>query len=250
MRLYLAGVLEKTSILTEEETKNYLTNRNILLSFAYWNERFEQYTDLPRHLIIDSGGFTFKHSVKNFDRETLMEYAKKYAEFLKRFNVKEYFELDVEELWGIEAYKDCLHFLQDKTGIEPIYIMHAHRGLEWWKMICKKVPYVAIAVRHFNDEQNKYLLDYAHSCGCRVHGLAQTNVDKLFWLNYDSVDSSTWSAGPRFSTKQLFDGHRIIKENQFRTDEIQVSNVKMSSHCIKEWLKLSEYFYKEMEPIW
>ena len=55
MRLYLAGVLEKTSILTEEETRDYLTNRNILLSFAYWNERFEQYMDLPRHLIIDSG---------------------------------------------------------------------------------------------------------------------------------------------------------------------------------------------------
>lgn len=265
MRIYLSSffeepALEPKKVEDKSEYISLLKDSHILASFAYHKDKHEEYYPYCKSLLVDSGAFTFMvKSIKsggkfNFD---IKSYCKKYAEFVKKNNVENFIELDIEGAYGFETYEYCLKMLQDITGKEPIYVFHKWRGLDYFKELVKKKDYICLGdvdVTTRNGAQEKYFswfVDEAHKNNCRVHGLAFTQIDKLRHIPFDSVDSSSWTTGARFASPSRFDGHTILRYDCKRTDERElVHNAIVKKHDYLEWKELQKYFDTEMEPIW
>lgn len=261
MIIYLSSALESADLRKngEEKFKNCIKDSHILSSFAYHKDGFEKYYPLCKSLMLDSGAFTIMQSaIKNGGKKNnfdVMDYCRKYANHIKKYNIENFLELDIEGAYGFEVYKDCLHLLQDITGREPIYVYHRWRGLDYYKELVKKYSYVALGdvdIVNGHSSQVNYIpwfLDEAHKNNCKVHGLAFTNVRNLAIYPFDSVDSSTWSAGVRFAQTCRFDGHQIMKYSHNLPNKLWTQD--RSDVLIKdflEWKKLQKYFDSEFEP--
>ena len=264
MRIYLSSFFEEPALAPKKggdksEYIRLLRDAHILASYAYHKDEHDEYYPYCKSLLVDSGAFTFMlKSIRgnNVDFD-IKSYCKKYAEFVKKNNIKNFIELDVEGAYGFETYKDCLHMLQDITGRDPIYVFHRWRGMDYYKELVKQKDYICLGdvdVGSGNKVQEKYFswfVDEAHRNNCKVHGLAFTQVDKLKQIPFDSVDSSSWTAGARYASVCRFDGHSIRKYNCKRTEEKELMhNSIIKKHDYLEWKALQKYFDSEIEPIW
>ena len=262
MRLYLSTVFENLCqyqllVRNPNVLKESVNNAHILLSFAYMKEEYVHYYSECKSLMMDSGAFTIMNNKKSKNSFNPMEYCKKYAEHIKKNNIDLFLELDIEGVYGFDVYKDCLHCLQDITGKDPIYVFHKWRGIDYYKELVKQKDYIAlgdVSVGAGGRELYKYFpwfLNEAHKNNCKVHGLAFTSLNDLQFMNFDSVDSSSWTAGSRYASLSLFNGHNISRYDAKRTEKKELChNEKVFLHDYCEWKKLSQYFDKEYEPIW
>ena len=254
MRLYLSSVLE--SEISLEKKKEFCKGLYVLFSFAY-NNKSDCKTLIPycKDVLMDSGAFTIMNkSKKDFD---IMDYCKRYANFIKENNIEKFIELDIEGVFGFDKYKDCLHCLQDITGKNPIYVFHKWRGIDYYKELVRKYDYVALGDVSVGSGSRKlyqyfpWFLNEAHKNNCKVHGLAFTSMKDLQFMDFDSVDSSSWTMGARYARMFRFDGHSVRTYDCRRTEERELpSSTECKEYCLPEWKKLSEYFDKEYEPIW
>lgn len=256
MRIYLSAVFENLANNKEANMEKLLKDVHVLLSFAYAKEKYIPYYNMCKTFLMDSGAFTMMNNKKKIAFNPL-EYTKKYAEHIKKHNIDLFIEMDIEGVYGFQVYKDCLHCLQDITGKDPIYVFHKWRGIDYYKELVKKYDYVAlgdVSVGAGSRELYKYFpwfLNEAHRNNCKVHGLAFTSLKDLQFMPFDSVDSSSWTSGPRFAHPVLFDGHNINNYDARRTAEKKLCHHdKVFLHDFLEWKKLSQYYDKEYEPIW
>lgn len=261
MRLYISSLFEKISEkpIADFVDKN-IEDMYVLTSFAYWKESFTPYMERAKRFLSDSGAFTVMFSKKGQGNFNPLEYTKKYANFVKSHNIKDFIEMDIDGVYGIDVYKDCLHCLQDITGRDPVPVWHKWRGLENWYDVCKNHKFVC-----FGDVNNKIsregydyfvnFLDIAHSFGTKVHGLGITGMKNLKYLSFDSVDSSTWSSGCRFAEIHKFDGHdifrcRLSKDERRKEKDIDVQKINLNN--LSEWVKLQKYLeqYESSDNDW
>lgn len=252
MKLFLSSVLE--SAIDKNKIKNLINQTNILHSFAYNNDFCSSLYEYCGCLMLDSGAFTIMNSDKN--NFNPMEYCKKYAEHIKKYKIKYFIELDIEGVYGFDVYKDCLHQLQDITGENPIYVFHKWRGLNYFHEIIKKCDYIALGDVSVGRGSRKiydyfpYFLNKAHENNCKVHGLAFTDLNSLSYMDFDSVDSSSWKSGDIFAHPFRFDGHKVNQYNCKRNSERKLDKGSVvQEHDFLEWKKLSQYF-EQFEPIW
>lgn len=255
MRLYLSSTFN--SLPQNSDISSLIENTNILHSFAYHKDSYIQYYDKCKSLMLDSGAFTVMNSKKKKNNFNPLEYTKKYAQHIKENNIELFLEMDIEGVFGFEVYKDCLHCLQDITGKDPIYVFHKWRGLDYYKELVKKYNYVALGDVSVGSGSRKlyeyfpWFLEEAHKNNCRVHGLAFTSLSDLQFMSFDSVDSSSWTAGIRFARPSRFDGHTLQQYNCTRNENrVLTDNKIVSTRDFLEWKKLSQYFDEEYEPIW
>ena len=256
MRLYLSTVLN-SNLNQEKDFEQLLDGTNILQSFAYDFNGAEKYYSMCKSILLDSGAFTVMNSKNKKNVFNPLEYTKKYAEHIKKNNIDLFLEMDIEGVFGFNVYKDCLHCLQDITGKDPIYVFHKWRGLDYYKELVKKYNYVAlgdVSVGSGSRELYKYFpwfLEEAHKNNCKVHGLAFTSLSDLQFMPFDSVDSSSWTAGARFARPSRFDGHKLQQYDCIRNEErCLTENSIVKRHDYLEWKKLSQYYDREYEPIW
>ena len=257
MRVYLSTVLNSSVIMNKPEAEERLKNTHILQSFAYNFKGVEKYYPMCKSVMLDSGAFTVMNSKNKRNSFDPMKYCKEYAEHIKKNNIELFLELDIEGVYGFEVYRDCLHQLQDITGRQPIMVFHKWRGLEYYKEIVKRVPYVAlgdVSVGAGSREIYKYFpwfINEAHKNNCKVHGLAFTSMNDLQFMEFDSVDSSSHTSGARFAHPFRFDGHTVQTYDCKRTETRQLDhNEVIKLHDYIEWQKLSQYYDTEMEPVW
>lgn len=255
MRLYLSSVIE--SFYNKDNVKELLEGANILHSFAYNKPGCSECYSYCKNLLLDSGAFTVMNSKKSRKTFSPMEYCKKYAEHINENNIEHFIELDIEGVYGFDVYRDCLHQLQDMTGKEPIYVFHKWRGLDYYRELVKKYDYIAlgdVSVGGSSREIYKYFpwfIEEAHRNNCRVHGLAFTYVRDLNYMNFDSVDSSTWTMGVKYANPFRFNGHGVRRYYCKRNDVRQLAkNDVVKEHDYLEWKKLSQYYDTEFEPVW
>lgn len=258
MRVYLSSVLE-CEIPFEEKLK-LCSNSYVLHSFAYYKPQIKDLMSACKDVLIDSGAFTLMaRSIRNGNNANfdIKAYCKKYAEFVRDNKIENFIELDVEGAYGFETYKYCLYMLQDITGKDPIYVFHRWRGLDYFKELVKKKNYICLGdvdVVTRNLTQEKYFpwfVEEAHKNNCKVHGLAFTQMDKLKHIPFDSIDSSSWTAGARFANVSRFDGHTVIGYSCKRTESRSLPcSTDCKRHDLPEWIKLQRYFDTQMEPIW
>lgn len=135
MKIYLAGIT-KAFI---DDMKLYLAesggmwhsyfkgenfvNAYILQSFYYADEFTEQYI-IPnaKKFMLDSGAFTFMQNSKHhLDWD---EYVERYANFINKNNVDQFFELDIDSVIGYDKVKQYRDKLEKLTGKQCIPVMN------------------------------------------------------------------------------------------------------------------------------
>lgn len=209
------------------------------------NKQIQQVISAPQIFFLDSGAFTFMNSGVNVNWE---EYLNQYADFINRYDIRHFFELDLDTVIGIEATKKLTACLEAKTGRQCIPVFHACRGLKTWREMCQDYPYVAIGASGLtaeckwvkNDKLLLSMVQIAHEYGTKVHGLGYTRLSNLNHtvIPFDSVDSSACLSGGRFATMYKFTGTKLISTSiKGRSPGYKILN----QHNIKEWIKMQYY---------
>lgn len=212
MKVYIAGDNNKKKILRETlygcdffTGENALAGINILESFYYLRKN-EEFMALVKHFgsfLLDSGAFTFMSGSHkggiNWD-----EYVEEYAAFINRWDVKLFFELDIDSVVGLPETERLREKLEALTGKKPIPVWHRNRGKEYFIKMCEDYPYVALGgIVTKEIDRKKYetafpwFIKTAHEHKCKIHGLGYTTVANLKKYHFDSVDSTSWLYGNR-----------------------------------------------------
>lgn len=217
----------------------------------YWLESFVYFDDwmvslLPhvKEFILDSGAFTFMshRKGKEVDFET---YLRQYIAFINKHDIKNFFEIDIDKIVGLEKVEQMRATLERETGKRCIPVWHKSRGLQYFRDITEEYSRIAIgglAIKDISKSQWPYLrglLDIAHSNKCQVHGLGFTSLKELKDYQFDSVDSSSWNSGGRFGQIYEFTGNSLIihQHKSCRIKDYRAATL----HNFKQWVLYQKY---------
>lgn len=243
MDLYLAGTESRVKMFRDTVKENIFSGTKILQSFYYCNEFTEQVI-IPSvdKFMLDSGAFTFFGTGGkdiNWD-----EWVVKYADFINRNKVDLFFELDIDAIVGYDKVKYYRRKLESLTGKPCIPVWHKNRGKEDFIQMCKDYDYVALGgLTEKGKERNKFFpwfIDTAHKHGAKIHGLGFTSLNELPLYHFDSVDSTSWTAGNRFGIIYAFDGKTMVKH--VKNENQRLADARSTAvHNFKEWVKFQKY---------
>lgn len=224
--------------------ENALKNINILESFYYLrkNEEFMTLVGNFGSFLLDSGAFTFisgshKGGI-NWD-----EYVEEYAAFINRWNVKLFFELDIDSVVGLTETERLREKLEALTGRKPIPVWHRSRGKKYFIQMCKNYPYVALGgivtkeiPRQKYETAFPWFIKTAHEHGTKIHGLGYTTVANLQKYRFDSVDSTAWLYGNRGGYIYKFNPRTGLLE-QIKKDGCRLKTREGAVNNFNEWVK-------------
>lgn len=207
MEIYLAG---------ESPYKNgkYASwdDLNILETFYYARNNKYLPNLLPhaRNFLLDSGAFTFMNS--GVEHPDFDKYLEEYAAFINKYDIKLFFELDIDSIVGLKEVERLRRKLTALTGKKPIPVWHTERGKRYFEDMCHEFDYVglgsiakvsppriAVEPRYFN-----WFIKTAHKNRCKIHGLGYTSIKGLHKYHFDSVDSTAWLYGNMSGTVYNF----------------------------------------------
>lgn len=240
MKLCLAGTYDRENIL-----KNAIKSDYILESFWYIKEWQIKQIQQCKLFLLDSGAFTFMNNSKkevNWD-----QYVESYANFINKYNIENFFELDIDNIVGIKEVERLRNKLETLTKKKCIPVWHKSRGLEYWEKMCKDYDYVAIGgivTKEIKPQEYKYftpMLKIAKENNCKVHGLGFTGVKHLHKYPFYSVDSTSWVSGWRFGTLYRFNGKGFnkIRYKNKRIKKSKGNEVDLFNYI--EWVKFQKY---------
>lgn len=257
MKVYIAGDNNKKRILRQTlfssdaffMGENALANINVLESYYYLRKN-EDFMTIVRHFgsfLLDSGAFTFMSGshkgVIDWDK-----YVEDYAAFINRYDIKLFFELDIDSVVGIAEVERLRFKLEKLTGKKPIPVWHKNRGKEYFINMCENYPYVALGgivtkeiPRSLYEKGFPWFIKTAHDHGCKIHGLGYTTVANLKKYHFDSVDSTAWLYGNRGGYLYKFNPRTGLME---QIDAPKNSRLKSRAGAVNnfnEWVKFSAY---------
>ena len=203
------------------------------------------------NFLLDSGAFSYMNGQK-CTKEILLEYLDRYINFINKYNIKYFFELDVDTIFGIEFVEEMRRKLERETGKKCIPVWHKSRGIDYFKKMVDKYDYIAIgglAIKHIKQKEYpliKKMVDYAYERGVKVHGLGFTKtkiLEKEKWKFY-SVDSSSWlSSASRGQKLQIFKNGCIENLNKEKRN-VKANISKIAEFNFSEWCKYQKYMEK------
>lgn len=209
MKIYLAGLEAREKQVRQAGGTDYA-----LTSFFFLRGKGEAAVDRIRSLVhkswlIDSGAFTFMNSGGTVNWEN---YVDDYAAFVNRYQVDLFIELDLYSVIGIGKTEALRKRLERKTNKQCIPVFHPELGVPYYKKMVAGYPYVAlggiVVGKWKNYKQMVPLIDYANCRGVKIHGLGFTRMAKLDYMNFYSVDSTSW-VGDRYGKIYIFDGRNL-----------------------------------------
>lgn len=215
----------------------------ILESFFYADKWTEAAIPFLKGFLLDSGAFTFFSSNYN---QNWWEYIERYADFINRNSVDDFFELDIDSLVGYDEVRRLRAKLIKLTGKQPIPVWHRSRGKNEFLKMCDEFDYVAVGGIVSKEIMPKeypvfsYLINEAHKRGVRIHGLGFTNLNGLRKYHFDSVDSTSWVSGNRFGSVYRFDGENMLKYNKELGQRLSDGRA-VALNNMREWLKFQRY---------
>lgn len=240
MKICLAGTCSRDFLHEEVSKSKYL-----LESFWYFQPWQVPLLKSSELFLIDSGAFTFMNTVKG--TVDWNEYLDRYIAFINKYNIKHFFELDVDSITGYDTVKKLRAKLEHETGKKSIPVWHVSRGKEEFIKMCQEYDYVAcggLVTKEMSPETAKKYLPWfvktAHSYGTKIHGLGFTNLKELSRINFDSVDSTSWLAGARFGTVYRFNG-KTISTHKAPTGYKTAHYKQLDLNNLREWIKFQDY---------
>ena len=239
MRLFLAALAATQPVITDEKPLYALQSfmdgeKAILFSLnLVGNENF----------LLDSGAYTFMNSYKGeFTKEVIEEYLQRYIDFIKKYNIKYFFNLDLDTIIGIEETKKMRIRMEKEIGRPCIPVFHKIMGLDMFKELCQQYDYIAIGTigdYKKNPRVLKQLNKIARQYNCKIHGLGYTPSD-IKEYGFYSVDSTTWLNGAKYGLVAYFNGKRIVQRRKegYRSKSHKQIN---KQHNLGEYIKYQEY---------
>ena len=176
MRIYLASLLagmrqNDLQKLIEAGKPKYLLN-----TFYEGEDACKKVLNIvgSDNFLLDSGAFSFMSGAK-CNQDSLEKYCDNYIDFIKRHKISQYFEMDVDTIFGLPYVEYLRRRIEKETNVPCIPVWHKGRGIEYWKQMCKKYDYVAIGGLVFHVKQQEWplikkMVDYAYDRGVKVHG--------------------------------------------------------------------------------
>lgn len=240
MIIYLAGVfpMARSLDLRELIKKN---KPSVLESFYYIKS--EDLIPYCKNFLLDSGAFTFM--ANSNIRVDWYEYTEKYADFINRNNVKNFFELDIDSIIGYDETLRLRKFLETKTGKKCIPVWHPSRGINEFLKMCDEYKYVSlggIAGKEWKNNTEKFIpwfINEAHKRGTKIHGLGFTKINKLSECHFDSVDSTSWIGG-RFGIVYIFNNRKLSKKD-IPVGKRLKSTKDVDYHNYKQWIEFQKW---------
>ena len=98
------------------------------------------------------------------------------------------------------------------------------------------------AIKHIQPSEYGYvrrLVQYANSCGVRVHGLGYTKKDAVSFGFY-SVDSTTWTTQVNFGGLSYFNGSEMVVVRPPK-GMIGADYRRRREYSLREWIKYQKY---------
>lgn len=197
-----------------------------------------------KSFLLDSGAFTFMRTMKG-QKVDWEKYVIEYANFIKEYDVKNFFELDIDNLVGIKEVERLRGVLEKVAGRKCIPVWHRSRGLDYWKKMISEYDYVAIGgIVTREIKQTEYdifsvLLRMAKEKNCKVHGLGFTNLKGMQKYKFYSVDSTSWLSGNRFGAIYVFNGNTVVKHNKKPGQRVKTNETAINN--FQQWVKFSKY---------
>lgn len=214
MRVFLAGTNGAKALFDN------LTPLYVLESFYYFKEWQARFIKDCKMFLLDSGAFTFMNNSRN--KVDFGEYLQKYIKFINKYDVKYFFELDIDNIVGYGKVKQIRTELEQGTGKKCIPVWHKSRGLKEWEKLTQEYDYVAIGgivTKEIQPQDYKYfapMLKIARENKSQVHGLGFTTMQGIKKYRFNSVDSTSWLSGQRFGGIYQFTGDslKLLKNRQ------------------------------------
>jgi len=167
-------------------------------------------SQIHKSWMVDSGAFTFMNSGGTCDWE---EYVDDYADFINRYQVRQFIELDLYSIIGVQNTETLRARLEAKTHRQCIPVFHPELGTDYYKRMVDAYGYIAlggiVVGKWTNEHQMIPLIRYASRKGVKTHGLGFTRVNKLKQFGFYSVDSTSF-VGDRFGQVYRFDGKQLV----------------------------------------
>jgi len=245
MKIYLAAT-EGSCI------KDNFNNFYRLSSFEYIKKEKDFTPNIFKDFILDSGAFTFLNTKKK-SKIDWDEYMSQYAAFIIKYQIKNYIEIDIDSIIGINQTEALRRRLEKKVGWQSMPVWHVSRGYDKWLEICRDYNYICIGgfvTGEIKKEKlqliPKFLQD-AKRNDCLVHGLGFTRFDWMKRLRFHSVDSSTWSVSARYGEINQFkvkdrQGYVHRTQRNRSNEETRIKNrQELLIHNFSEWVKYSEW---------
>lgn len=247
MRIYLAATYGGLKKQTREEFITKARPKYILQTFFEGEKKCKEClaTVGRENFLLDSGAFSFMNGAK-CTRKDLEEYLDAYINLINENDVKYFFELDVDTIFGTPYAEELRRKLESRTGKQSIPVWHKCRGVDYWKKMVDEYNYIAIGGLVFHVKKAEWgsikkMVDYAAARGVKVHGLGFTKTNILDEWNFYSVDSASWSKGAgRGQQRQDFDGRKIV-QHRIDGNGKKIDLDKLALHNGIQWCKYQRY---------
>lgn len=250
MKVHLAGISGVKQWLLSGE----LRAENIYALESYYSLREWQIPLIGRFasFLLDSGAFTFMQSAAKHGSIDWLSYADRYADFIKEHSVRNYFELDIDSLKGLQYAEMLRNRIESRVGWQSIPVWHTERGKDYFLGMVKDYKYVALGSIAkvlppkipIGEKYFPWFIKEAHKTGCKLHALGYTSLKGLHKYRFDSVDSTTWTMGSRYGEAMVFKNGTIVKQNSV-AGGVKIRSLKkdinISLHNFKEWMKFQKY---------
>ena len=118
--------------------------------------------------------------------------------------------------------------------------------------MCDEYGYIAVGglvgaggagVSAYSKEVSKFFpwfVNEAHKRGAKIHALGYTSIEGLKKYHFDSVDSTSWTAGNRFGFIYRFTGDDLQKIHREQGQRLALVN-KTVRNNFTEWKKFQQY---------
>jgi len=244
MRLYLAG---EHCVKNGKKIKTW-SKLSILESYYYArdNKYFQELLSTANLMdfLLDSGAYTF---MNNATSKTInwTKYVEQYAAFINKYNIKQFFELDIDSLVGLEQVEQLRNQLENQTGKKSIPVWHKSRGLDYYHKMVKEYEYVAIGgIVNKEIKKQHYgifhkLLKIARENKCKVHGLGFTPTKGLNKYKFYSVDSTAWLYGNLGGYVYHFK-NGIMNKTMVPNGK-KLKSQMVAQHNFNQWIKYQQY---------
>jgi len=242
MKLYLAGTYSRPTPIQKFKPPY------ILESFYYIKPWQLEYIKSPycKGFILDSGAFTFMTSKKNVKLDW-EEYVLRYADFINKYDIELFAELDIDSVVGLRKVEELRDLLEAETRKQPIVVWHRSRGKQDFLDTVASYPYVAIGgivageIKRSEYKYFPWFIKKAHEYGAQIHGMGFSPLNGNY--RFDSVDTTSWLGGSRFNHLYKFDGKKLIKVER-KGKRKKVSYKLFDDYNVKAWVAYAKYLDK------
>lgn len=247
MRIFLAGINSGMNKQIRQEIYKKYKAKYALETFFNGENKCKKALDFVgnENFLLDSGAFSYMNGAK-ITLEEMQKYVNRYIEFINKYDIKYFFEIDVDNIFGLKQVEKWRKQIEKETNKKCIPVWHKGRGVQYWKDMCEEYDYVAIGGLVFHVKKQEYelirkLVNYAYKKGVKVHGLGFTKTADLHRYKFYSVDSASWIRAAALGQQRytFVHDHMICKRISSKGKKTNIALLSANNYI--EWCKYQRY---------